>query len=73
MTAVDGWVRKYHDIPVPTRPQTSKDLLAEYASRSDEERAKVLDDMICDCLEDENFHKLVKDVENSWRRIGLGF
>ena len=59
--------------PPPTLPQTSKDLLADFASKDDETRAQALDDMICECLEDANFPQLVEDVEGAWMRIGLGF
>ena len=73
LDSLHGWIQKYHDLPAPEPPKTSKDHLAEYAKHSDEERAKAIDKLICDCLEDENFHKLVEDLEGTWRRIGLGF
>ena len=74
LDSLHGWIQKYHHLPTPPEPpKTSKDHLAEYAKHSDEERAKAIDQLICDCLEDENFHKLVEDLEGSWRRIGLGF
>ena len=73
LDSLHGWIRKYHHLPAPEPPKTSKDHLAEYAKHSDEERAETIDKLICDCLEDENFHKLVEDLEGTWRRIGLGF
>lgn len=73
LDSLHGWIQKYHHLPAPEPPKTSKDHLAEYAKHSDEERAKAIDKLICDCLEDENFHKLVEDLEGTWRRIGLGF
>ena len=77
LDSLDGWIRKYHDLPVPVPvpkpPMIAKDQLAEYASKSDEERAKIIDNMICECLRDENFGKLVDDVEGHWKRICLGF
>lgn len=73
LSSVDSWIRRYHDLPAPEPPRTAKDHLAEYAAQSEEHRAKVIDDLICECLEDENFGKLVEDVEGAWRRIGLGF
>ncbi|KAL8686298.1 MAG: hypothetical protein Q9218_007204 [Villophora microphyllina] len=80
MSRLDQWVRKYQDLPAPS-PQpaptfissTEKDQLAAYAAQPEEERLRVLDGMICEYLEDENFMKLIGDVEMSWRRIGLGF
>lgn len=75
MTRLDGWVREYRDLPAP-KPRTAvagMDDLAAYAAQSKEDRMKVLDNMICECLQDENFGTLVQDLEDSWRRIGLGF
>ena len=73
MSRLDEWVRKYQDLPVPKqRPPPVSDLVG-YAARSEEERLSALDNMLCNCLDDENFVKLVEDVEKSWKRIGLGF
>ncbi|KAL8904253.1 MAG: hypothetical protein Q9171_007116 [Xanthocarpia ochracea] len=80
MTRLDHWVRKYQDLPTtnPKRPtalppSTDKDQMAAYSAQTEEERLEALDNMICECLEDENFATLVADVEKSWKRIGLGF
>lgn len=74
LNSLDNWIRKYHDLPAPQAPVTiAKDQLVEYASKSDEERAKIIDNMICECLQDENFGKLVDDLEGHWKRICLGF
>ncbi|KAL6714390.1 hypothetical protein ACLMJK_007813 [Lecanora helva] len=73
LDSIYGWIRKYHDLPAPEPLLTFKDQLAEYASQPDEERAKIIDKMICDCLRDENFGKLSDDVEGHWKRIYLGF
>ena len=74
LDSVDGWIRKYNSLTaLPKPPQSAKEHLGEYAKHSDEERAKAIDNLICECLQDENFGKLVEDVEGAWRRIGLGF
>lgn len=73
LDALDGWIRKHHGLPVPQTPMTAKEQLAEYAAKPDAERAKIIDDMILECLEDENFGKLCDDVERNWKRICLGF
>lgn len=73
MASLDTWIRKYHNLPAPEAPKTSKDLLAAYAGQSDEERSQSIDNLICECLEDENFGKLVEDIEGAWKRITLGF
>lgn len=73
LDSLDGWIRKYHGLPVPQAPMTAKEQLAEYAAKPDAVRAKMIDDMILECLQDENFGKLCDDVEKNWKRICLGF
>lgn len=73
MGRLDNWVRSYQDLPAPKPCQSPLSDLAPYAAQSEEDRLAVIDDMICEYLEDENFVKLVEDVEKSWKRIGLGF
>ena len=73
MNRLDEWVRNYQHLPAPEpRPKPNSDL-ADYAAQSEEDRLAILDTMICECLEDQNFVKLVEDVDKSWKRIGLGF
>jgi hypothetical protein len=78
MSRLDTWVREYHQtLPCPKPPsppaQTASDTLALYAAQSKEDRMAAIDEMICECLADASFGKLVEDVEDSWKRIGLGF
>ena len=82
MSRLDTWVREYHQtLPAPKPPPalassslaTASDTLALYAAQSKEERMAAIDEMICECLKDPSFVKLVQDVEDSWKRIGLGF
>lgn len=73
MDRLDHWVRKYHDLPAPKLPQTPSENLAVYAAQPEQIRLAAIDDMIVECLGDENFIKLVEDVDKSWKRIGLGF
>ena len=73
MNRLDEWVRNYQHLPAPEpRPKPNSDL-ADYAAQTEEDRLAILDTMICECLEDQNFVKLVEDVDKSWKRIGLGF
>ena len=73
LDSIDNLMRKYHDLPVPTSSRRiSKDELAEYAAQSEDESAKAIDNLICECIKDENFAKLMDDVEGAWKRIGLG-
>ena len=73
MNRLDEWVRNYQHLPAPEpRPKPNSDL-ADYAAQPEEDRLAILDTMICECLEDQNFVKLVEDVDKSWKRIGLGF
>lgn len=73
LQSIDDLMRKYHDVPAP-RPsyRTSKDYLADYAAQAEEDRVKALDNLICKCIQDESFVKLMEDVEGAWKRIGLG-
>ena len=73
MDQLECWIRKYHDLPVPKPQRTSKDMLAAFAARSDEAKSEAIDNMICQCLEDPNFVKLVEEVDRHWQRIFLGF
>lgn len=77
MDRLDHWVRKYQNLPAPepvVRPiGTKNDQLAAYVAQTEEKRLEVIDEMLCECLDDENFVKLAEDVCGSWRRIGLGF
>ena len=73
MDRLDHWVRKYQDLPVPRKPETAAENLAAYAMQPEETRLAVIDDMIVECIGDENFIKMVEDVDKSWKRIGLGF
>ncbi|TQS36672.1 hypothetical protein Golomagni_02869 [Golovinomyces magnicellulatus] len=57
------------------RDQTSHRELCDragYAEASDEIRHSLIQDFICESLENEDFLKLCKDVEFSWQRICLG-
>ena len=73
MDRLDQWVRKHQDLTVPKQPQTVAENLAAYAAQPEKTRLAVIDDMIVECLGDDNFIKLVEDVDKSWKRIGLGF
>lgn len=50
---------------------TETSNLAEYVSLSAEDRQKIIQDMICQNLADENFLKLCDDINGEWRRIGF--
>ncbi|KAL9047005.1 MAG: hypothetical protein Q9214_000313 [Letrouitia sp. 1 TL-2023] len=75
MDRLNGWVRKCRAFPTSISPQMldDREQLAKFSALPDDERLKVIDDMIVQCLDDENFVKLVEDVERCWKRIGLGF
>ena len=80
LDSLDTWIKRYQHLPVPEPAEprqappsmmTAKEQLAEYASKDDEERAKIIDEMICECLQDENFGKMTDDLEGHWKRICL--
>ena len=73
LDSIDNLMRKYHDLPAPrSSHRTSKDYLAEYAAQSEDDRVKAVDNLICECIKDKDFAKLMEDVEGAWKRIGLG-
>lgn len=72
MARLDSWVREYQHLPAPRPMEPTSENLTTYAAQSKEERMTIIDDMICECMGDENFVKLVEDVGQSWRRIGMG-
>ena len=73
LESIDDLMRKYHEPPAPRlSSQTSKDYLAEYAAQDEEDRVKALDNLICQCIQDEKFVKLMEDIEGAWKTIGLG-
>lgn len=70
---VDDLVRSFRDVPAPTsEPRTAKDYLAKYAAHCDEDRAKAIDNYMCECIKNDDFWKLMDDVEGSWKRLGFG-
>jgi len=71
MTSLDKWIREYHDLPAPQPPVTAKDQLAAWAAQTEEKRSKSIDNMICECLGDDNFIKMVEELERHWKRVGL--
>lgn len=73
MSSLDAFVREYQHLPAPRPPPTAAEDLAAYAAQPDEVRQAVIKDLILECLGNENFVKLVEDVDGEWRRIGLGF
>lgn len=79
LTSFDHWIRMFHDLPDPNSNAPSeapsskaKDQLVVFAGKSEEERARIVDEMVCECLRNENFGTFVDAVEGSWRRVGLG-
>ena len=73
LSSIEDWIRGYQHLPFPQPPVTAKDQMAEYASKPDAERARMISNQICECFQDENFRQLAKDVEGNWKRMCLGF
>lgn len=67
MTEIEAFVSKHKHRPAPQelwqRPG--------YAEASPEERQAIINDFICENLDNEDFLKLCEDTGNVWRRIGL--
>jgi hypothetical protein len=68
LKAIDSFVTKNKHRPAPRHLLTTP----EYQSASQQERDALLNDFICRNLQDAKFLQLCKDMENAWRRIGLG-
>ena len=68
LDAVDKFVAKHKARPAP------KELWQApgYAEANEEQRLLLLNDFICDNLENADFLQLCQDTEKTWRRIGLG-
>ena len=68
LNQLDAFVSKHKARPAP------KELWQApgYSTANDEQRLAMLNNFICDNLENEEFVKLCEDTENAWRRIGLG-
>ena len=68
LDVLDAFVAKHRDRPA------LKELWETpgYADADQEHRDKILNDFICDNLENPDFIQLCQDTEISWRRIGLG-
>ena len=45
---------------------------AGYADADEEQRLIILNDFICENLENRDFLQLCQDTEKAWRRVGLG-
>lgn len=65
---LDAFVTKLKDRPAP------KELweTTGYADGDEETRSIILNDFICENLENRDFLQLCEDTENAWRRIGFG-
>jgi hypothetical protein len=67
MNEIEAFVSKRKHLPAPQelwqRPG--------YAEASPEERQAIINDFICENLDNEDFLKLCEDTGNVWRRIGL--
>jgi hypothetical protein len=65
--SMEAFILKYKDRPAPLelweRP--------EWETATEEQRQAMINDFICENLQDENFLKLCETVENVWTRIGL--
>lgn len=68
LEAIDNFVINHRARPPPTEIYNTP----EYQKASPEEREIMVNNFICENLQNPNFVELCKDASNSWRRIGLG-
>ena len=70
LDSIDKLMRKYHDLPAPKlSPQTAKEQLADFAALNEEDRLKTVDNMILECLQDENFGILMDTLDLAEDRV----
>ena len=71
---IRAFLQKHHDRPAAEKffDDAAADRAA-YAALPEEERLAALDAEILECIMDDNFLQLCKDVEKSWKRVALGF
>jgi hypothetical protein len=68
LNELDAFITKHNPRPKPNELwQTPR-----YAEADEEHRHAMLNDFICENLENPDFLQLCQDAEFSWRRIGLG-
>jgi hypothetical protein len=67
MNELDAFVSKHKNRPPP------KEIWERpgYAGATTEERQTIINDFVCENLNDEDFLKLCEDTAEVWRRIGL--
>lgn len=71
---IDAFVQKYHNRPAAQAFfENARADLAAFATLPEAERLAAIDAEIVDCIGDDNFLQLCKDVESSWKRVALGF
>ncbi|CAG8959027.1 hypothetical protein HYFRA_00012187 [Hymenoscyphus fraxineus] len=68
LNGIDKFVSKYSSRSAPTELWQTPG----WSNGTEEERDAILNNYICENLENPDFIKLCEDVERSWRRIGLG-
>ena len=68
LNAIDKYITKCKDRPAPSEPWQSPG----YEEASETERDVMINDYICENLNDPGFLQLCEDTERAWRRIGLG-
>ena len=74
LESIDTLMARYRDLPAPKpASQTSEDYLAQYAVQSEDDTVKAIDELIRKCVNDDNFEKLMEDIEGAWKKIGLAF
>ncbi|KUJ12432.1 uncharacterized protein LY89DRAFT_722057 [Mollisia scopiformis] len=68
LQAIDGFVARHKSRPPPIELWQTPG----WAEADDEHRQRLIDNFICENLENADFLKLCEDMDTSWRRIGLG-
>jgi hypothetical protein len=68
LDALDTFITQHKSRPPPKEPWQRPG----YAGADEEQRQLILNDFICENLENSDFLQLCEDTEKAWRRIGFG-
>lgn len=72
LDTLDIVLAKYQSRPVPKEPKRELWEAPGYAEMDDDERHILLNDFICENLDDPDFLQLLKDTDKAWRKVGFG-
>ncbi|RDW75263.1 hypothetical protein BP6252_06405 [Coleophoma cylindrospora] len=67
LDGIDNFITRYKTRPVPK----DVSIMPRYSELDEDLRHEILNDFICENLENEDFLALCEDTEQAWRKLGL--